>query len=161
MELGQTSTQVVEADEVPYGGRTLVADTSAWTNIRKATAPKDAQANFMHALRGGQICVTPLVLLEMIWGANRPEDVDKAEALLSLARGLPLTPEIINAAISGVRSMVGKSHGYQRVPFPDALVAATAQKYGYGVLHYDRDFDRLAPTFGIDEVRVAPKGSIL
>ncbi|HET6870559.1 MAG TPA: hypothetical protein VFH80_31900, partial [Solirubrobacteraceae bacterium] len=87
-------------------------------------------------------------------------EADQEEQRLAPVRELPLTPEIITSAIAGLRSMAGRSPGYQKVPIPDALVAATAQKWGYAVLFYDQDYARLSPVFGIEPVWVAPRGSI-
>jgi predicted nucleic acid-binding protein len=43
---------------------------------------------------------------------------------------------------------------------PDALVAAAAADRGYGVLHYDEHFDRLASVLGFASQWIAPRGSI-
>jgi len=46
------------------------------------------------------------------------------------------------------------------VRFPDLLLAATAERHGVTVLHYDRDFDLLA---GVSDLRaewVVPAGSV-
>lgn len=100
---------------------------------------------FTAALRNGQLCISPIVRLEMIWGARNAAEAEREEGRLSPVRELPITPEIITSAIAGLRSMAGQSPGYQKVPIPDALIAATAQKWGYGVLMYDRDYSRLSP----------------
>ena len=144
----------------PYGGRTLVTDTSAWTNIRKPSAPAQARSEFTAALARGQLRISPVMRLEMTWGARNQNELEIEEALFTPVRELTLTAEIITAAIAGLRSMVGNSPGYQRVPIPDALIAATAQKHGYGVLAYDVDFERLCVALDVDLVWVAPRGSI-
>lgn len=117
-------------------------------------------SEFAAALQNGQLCVSPIVRLEMIWGARNAAEADKQEDMLAHVRELPITPEIITSAIAGLRLMAGRSPGYQQVPIPDALIAATAQKWGYGVLMYDRDYSRLSPAFGIDAVWIAAPGSI-
>jgi hypothetical protein len=43
---------------------------------------------------------------------------------------------------------------------PDALVAAAAAERGFGVLHYDQHFDRLASVLGFASQWVAPAGSM-
>lgn len=144
----------------PYGGQTLIADTSAWTNIRKAAAPVNCVAEFTRALRNSQLCISPVVRLEMIWGARSGAEADQEEGIFLALRELPLTREIVTAAISGLRQMAGHSPGYQKVPIPDALIAATAQKHGYGVLMYDRHYPRLGSEFDVQAVWVAPQGSI-
>jgi predicted nucleic acid-binding protein len=46
------------------------------------------------------------------------------------------------------------------VPAPDALIAAAAAECGFGVLHYDSHFDRLADVLGFASQWVAPAGSL-
>ncbi len=41
-----------------------------------------------------------------------------------------------------------------------ALVAAAAAERGFGVLHYDHDFDRLAEVLAFASQWVAPAGSV-
>jgi predicted nucleic acid-binding protein len=45
-------------------------------------------------------------------------------------------------------------------PCPGALVAAAAAEQGFGVLHYDRHFDRLATVLGFASRRVGPPGTL-
>jgi predicted nucleic acid-binding protein len=47
-----------------------------------------------------------------------------------------------------------------RVPTADALIAAAAADREFGVLHYDRDFDRLARVLPFTSQWVAPAGSV-
>ncbi|MGH2878195.1 MAG: hypothetical protein ACRDK4_01115 [Solirubrobacteraceae bacterium] len=50
--------------------------------------------------------------------------------------------------------------GAHRVRVPDALIAAAAAERGFGVLHYDTHFDRLATVLSLTSQWVAPAGSI-
>lgn len=43
---------------------------------------------------------------------------------------------------------------------PDLLVAATAERHGVTVLHYDGDFDRIAEITGQPTEWVVPAGSV-
>jgi predicted nucleic acid-binding protein len=46
------------------------------------------------------------------------------------------------------------------MPPVDYLTAASAQALGGAVLHYDRDYDRLAEVMEFESVWIAPPGSI-
>ncbi len=50
--------------------------------------------------------------------------------------------------------------GWHRVRVPDALIAAAASERGFGVLHYDEHFDRLATVLPYASQWVAPRGAI-
>ena len=53
------------------------------------------------------------------------------------------------------------SRGWLRsVRFPDLLIAATAERHGVTVLHYDRDFDVLAEVSDLRAEWVVPAGSV-
>ncbi len=146
---------------MPYDGATLLGDTSAWTNIRKKAAPSGDRDAFLEAISNGQLRISPIVRLELTVGARNAAEFAAKEKHLEGIEELALTPEIIDAAITTLGQMIATgSPGFQKVPLADALIAATAQAYGVGVLHYDRDFEKLAPAFGIPVFRVAPKDSI-
>jgi predicted nucleic acid-binding protein len=52
------------------------------------------------------------------------------------------------------------SDGTHRVRVPDALIAAAAADCGYGVLHYNEHFDKLATVLNFSSQWVAAPGSI-
>jgi len=51
---------------------------------------------------------------------------------------------------------------HRGVMSPDYLIGAAAQSagLGLGLLHYDSDFDALAPILGIQSRWIAPRGSL-
>jgi predicted nucleic acid-binding protein len=142
-----------------YQGATLLADTCAWASVRKRAAPQDAKDAFYRAISNGQLRSSPVVRLEMTWGARTKKEAEEKEARLTVPE-LELTPEIIDLALTGLTRMLAEPHDIKQTPIPDALLAATAEAAGIGVLHYDSDFDTLAQFFNIKSVWVAPRGSI-
>ncbi|MFB9853125.1 PIN domain-containing protein [Micromonospora andamanensis] len=53
------------------------------------------------------------------------------------------------------------ARGHHRAASPvDLMVAASAAEYGATVLHYDRDFDRLAEVGGPRSEWVSPPGTL-
>ncbi len=84
---------------------------------------------------------------------------------------VPRDPEL-DWAIARARALLGPDtpssqvihdlavRGAAALELPDALVAAAAAERGFGVLHYDQHFDRLATVLGFTSRWVATAGSI-
>jgi predicted nucleic acid-binding protein len=137
----------------PYGsGAPLVFDTSAW-NRRTDPAILPRWETTRDA---GLLAVCPVVALELLAAARNEEafrDLDRA------LRGLlqaPVTRGACDRALSASRELAGR----RRLPAADYLIASAAAERGFAVLHYDRHFDLLCPTLGIDGVAIAPLGEL-
>ena len=103
----------------------------------------------------------PVVTLELLYGARDATEVQRVAAALAPLRHAPLTRTVTDAAISAICELASRgAAGAHRVRVPDALVAAAAAERGFGVLHYDHHFDRLATVLGFTSQWVAPPGTI-
>jgi predicted nucleic acid-binding protein len=115
----------------------------------------------MAAANAGDIVGCPVVTLELLYDAADRERVEALASALAGMRQAPITRSVTDAAISAVRELAARgSAGAHRVRVPDALVAAAAADRGWGVLHYDEHFDRLAQVLGFTSQWIAPAGSI-
>jgi len=140
-----------------WAGGPWVADTSAWGRARE---PEIAQ-RWIAAARARELVGCPVVTLELLHDARDREGVETVAAALAGLRQAPLTRSVTDAAISAVRELAGTgAAGSHRVPVADALIAAAAAERGFGVLHYDHDFDRLAEVLAFTSQWVAPAGSV-
>lgn len=140
-----------------WSGGPWVADTSAWA---RAAAPGVAP-EWKRAAAEGQIIGCPVVTLELLYDASDSEQVERVAGALAGLRQAPLDRTVTAAAIGAVRELAAAgSAGSHRVRVPDALVAAAAAERGFGVLHYDRHFDRLATVLKFRSQWVAQAGSI-
>jgi predicted nucleic acid-binding protein len=140
-----------------WAGGPWVADTSAWARAR---APGIAQ-RWIAAARAGELVACPIITLELLHDARNREEVDRVSAALAALRQAPVTRSVADAAIGAVRDLAHAGpDGNHRVPTADALVAAAAAERGFGVLHYDRDFDRLAQVLSFTSQWIAPAGSV-
>jgi predicted nucleic acid-binding protein len=140
-----------------WSGGPWVADTSAWARASHPTVAPHWKA----AARAGDLLGCPIVTLELLYDAPDREHVEAVASGLAGMRQAPITRTVTDAATWAVRELADRgSAGAHRVPVPDALIAAAAAEAGFGVLHYDRHFDRLALALGFQSQWVAPPGAI-
>lgn len=140
-----------------WNGGPWVADTSAWA---RASTPEVA-SQWLEAAHAGDLVACPIVTLELLFDARDAGAVERVATALSALRQAPVTRTVTDAAIRAVRDLAAQgSAGAHRVRVPDALVAAAAAERGFGVLHYDHHFDRLATVLGFDSQWAAPPGAI-
>jgi predicted nucleic acid-binding protein len=103
----------------------------------------------------------PVVTLELLYDAPNRERVEAVASALAGLRQAPITRSATDAAVWAVRELAARgSAGAHRVRIPDALIAAAAAERGFGVLHYDQHFDRLASVLNFASQWVAAEGSI-
>lgn len=142
---------------VTWVGGPWVADTSAWA--RAATT--QVAGAWKDAARAGEIVACPIVTLELLFDARDARAVDTVASACAALRQAPITRTVTDAAIVAVQGLAASgSDGAHTVRVPDALIAAAAAERGFGVLHYDRHFDRLAGVLGFTSQWVAPAGSL-
>jgi predicted nucleic acid-binding protein len=118
-------------------------------------------AQWKRAAADGELIGCPVVTLELLYDASGREQVERVADALAGLRQAPLDRTVTAAAIGAVRELAAAgSPGSHRVRVPDALVAAAAAQRGFGVLHYDHHFDRLATVLEFRSQWVAAAGSI-
>jgi predicted nucleic acid-binding protein len=139
----------------------LVADTSALTKWHHL--PAQVHQRFARAARNGELRISPVVRLEFLHDAFDVNAFDVRDYRLSALSEIPITPADCAAAIQAMRDLAHRQpimQGYHKVKAADALIAASASANGCGVLHYDRDFERLAQVLPLVQVWIAPRGSL-
>lgn len=67
-----------------------------------------------------------------------------------------MTREACDRARGASRELKGE----RRLPAADYLIAAAAAERGFGVLHYDRDFEPLCRVLGTESVAIAAWGEL-
>ncbi|MGH2844685.1 MAG: PIN domain-containing protein [Thermoleophilaceae bacterium] len=140
----------------PWGELPLVVATSAWS---RAHHP-NVREPWRRALLTGRLRISPAVRLEVLLGARDGRGFDTLAEGLSALRTAPLTATVVRAAEDSMRALAHRSAGAHRIPVVDYLVAAAAQETGAAVLHYDRDYDRLAEIMDFESAWLAPPGSL-
>jgi predicted nucleic acid-binding protein len=149
----------------PYGGRTLVVDTSAWAILRKALSESPRPPlvrEFFDARAEGQLRGHTAAKLEVLHSAQNPADFLEIEERLDRLETLRITATASDAAVGALRDLsAGATSGQptlHRVKAGDVLIAATAAEHGFDVLHFDHHFDLLATVLGFESVWIAPPG---
>jgi predicted nucleic acid-binding protein len=131
-------------------------DTSAWS---RAGHPA-VRERWTQALRAGRLRLAPAVRLEILIQARGGAEFDELAERLAGLLSTQLTGSIARAAEDAMRRLAQHSHGAHRLPVVDYLLAATAEQSGAAVLHYDRDFDRLAEVVEFESIWLAPPGTM-
>jgi predicted nucleic acid-binding protein len=124
---------------------TLLLDNSAW--VRLAVLPDARAAEIADAIEAGRIATCLPFLLEAGYSARHAREHDE------LIEQLSALPRF---------DIDGDVEQHHRLPPVDLLVAATADRHGLGVLHYDGDYDVIADKTELefDSVWLAPRGKL-
>jgi predicted nucleic acid-binding protein len=106
----------------------------------------------------GLLAVCGAVEIEVIHSARTIKEAQRARWLLRGFDWLAMPDEIWDRAVEVQVQALQK--GYHRaLSMADLLVAATAERHGATVLHYDGDYDMIATITGQDTVWVVPAGT--
>ncbi len=141
---------------------TVVAllDLSAWARFEYPTLEQGRRAEMAERLRSARLGVCLPFLCEAGYSArNALEHQEMLDTLLALPfYGIDAAVEA--RALDAQRQLARAGH--HRLPFPDLLVAALADRHGCAVLHYDADYDLLRERTDLrfDSEWLAGRGSL-
>ncbi len=136
------------------GDRIYLFDTSIWDYTGHPSIAADWDA----ALEHNQVAVSPIVAFEILYGARNQAHFENLETYLDALRQAPLTRGIIRDARRALHDLSAKAS--HRLPFQDALIAASAAHKVMTVLHYDGHFDVLGKVLGFESRWGAAPGSL-
>ena len=110
-------------------------------------------------LESGQAATCSLIDLEVLYSVRNADEHRQVRHRRILAyASIPMTEAIFQRAIE-VQGQLAHL-GQHRLPIPDLLIAATAEAADLVVLHYDRDFERIAEVTGQAVEWVVTPGSL-
>lgn len=113
------------------------------------------------AMRRGQIATCELAALELLVTARDGAELDRHAASIDRLPVAPVTPEVLSSARDAFRTLAHRHPLFHRsVTLSDLIIAAAATAAGFGVLHYDADFDTLATVLPFESRWLAPRGSL-
>jgi predicted nucleic acid-binding protein len=138
----------------------LLLDNSAWARLSDESLAPARVDEIAGALEQRRIAVCLPFLLEAAYSArNGAEHRELLNELLTLPL-LAIDANVELRAIDAQRQLARAGH--HRLPPVDLVMAAVAERYDVGVLHYDSDYDILHTKTDLrfDSVWLAPRGSI-
>lgn len=119
---------------------------SGWLLDKSAAARSaDERVSAQLSELAGLLCVCPVGRLEQLYSARSAADYDALDAELRDAfQVVPAPPDVFDRALDLQRDLAHHHGMWHRTPIPDLLVACIALHHGLGIVHVDRDFERIA-----------------
>jgi predicted nucleic acid-binding protein len=134
-----------------------LADTSAW---HRSALPEIAAA-WEQRLATHSLATCALVRLEILYSARSAKDYQLLAAELTALHQLPCGYEELERALEVQAALARRAALHHRsVKIPDLVIAASAERAGAVLWHYDEDYDRVAEVTGQVTEWIAPRGSL-
>jgi predicted nucleic acid-binding protein len=114
---------------------------------------------FNAAVEAGLVLVCDLVILELTRLApNQPRAREVADRLAAF-EAIPMPIELWSRARRTQLALTA-SGDHRRVPPTDLLLASAAEEAGVPLVHYDRDYERIAAAGGLHHEWLVPDGTL-
>jgi predicted nucleic acid-binding protein len=135
--------------------------------VAKYLAHKSALARVGHPrvigklgplMEEGLVATCAIVDLEVLFSARSRRDYEAIRQERLAFEDVPIDPDVLGVALDTQRRLA--RHGKHRLAINDLMIAATAQRAGLVVLHYDEDFERIAAVTHQKHEWVAPRGTV-
>ena len=131
-----------------------LADKSVWARVRQP-----AILSVMNEyVERGLIGTCPVIDLEILFSARTSTEHTHFRRQREAFEYFPLTDEIARRAVE-VQGLLAERAQHRAASIPDLLVAATAERFSLTVLHYDRDYERIAEITGQPTEWIVPAGT--
>jgi predicted nucleic acid-binding protein len=138
--------------------RPALFDTGAWTWVRDRRFPELATW-FNAAVEVGLVLVCDLVILELTRLAPNEARAREVADRLAVFESIPMPTELWGHARKTQLALAG-SGDHRRVPLADLLLAGAAEEAGVTLVHYDRDYERIAAVADLRHQWLAPDGAL-
>jgi predicted nucleic acid-binding protein len=144
--------------EPPQLDRPALFDTGVWTWVRDRRFPELASW-FNAAVEAGLVLVCDLVILELTRLAPDESRAREVADRLAAFEAIPMSAELwARARRTQLALATGGDH--RRVPPADLLLAGAAEEAGVTLVHYDRDYERIAAVAGLRHRWLVPDGAL-
>lgn len=97
---------------------------------------------FNEAVADGLVLVCDLIVLELVRLAPNADRARSVARRLDAFGSVPMPTAWPQAR--ALQLLLAEDGGHRKVPPADLLIAAAAEQAGVPLLHYDRDYDRIA-----------------
>ena len=138
----------------------LLIDNSAWSLLLSGAIPRVRVNAVVEMLDSDEIATCLPFLLEAGYSAQSAVDHERSVDRLGTLPSVSVDADVEASARKAQRELARVGH--HRLSPIDLLIAACAHEAGAGVLHYDRDYDRILELTSLrfESVWVAPAGSL-
>lgn len=93
----------------------------------------------------GALWICPVGKLEQLYSARSASEYDRVADELDATLPRASAPtDVVDRALRLQRDLAHHHGLWHRTPIPDLLIAETALHHSLGVLHVDRDYERIA-----------------
>lgn len=124
-----------------------------------ARYPKPAVRAVIEPLdRGGLLAICGAVELEVLHSARSKADAERIRDELRGFDWLPTPDEAWDRALDVQSRLIGNGN-WKALSVADLIIAATAERHGATVLHYDGDYDMITSVTGQPTRWVVPTGT--
>jgi predicted nucleic acid-binding protein len=124
-----------------------------------ARYPKPVVRAVIDALHNaGLLAVCGAVELEVLHSARSKADAERIRDEMRGFDWLPTPDEAWDRALD-VQTLLMNEGNWKALSVSDLIIAATAERHGAVVLHYDGDYDMIASVTGQPTAWVAPAGT--
>jgi predicted nucleic acid-binding protein len=104
---------------------------------------------FKQRLLADELAICDLVRLEYLFGARSGADYDDLRDALGALHLVPIEQPDWVRALEVQRTLSKQTGGGQRaVKIPDLVIAASAERAGLELVHFDADYDRISAITG-------------
>ncbi len=115
---------------------------------------------FNAQVAAGRVLVCDLVILELV--RLTPDETRAREVTdrLAVFESLPM-PSALWARARELQLSLAASGDHRRVPPVDLLIGSAAELAGVPLLHYDRDYERIAQVSALEHRWLLPDGALV
>lgn len=114
---------------------------------------------FNAAVEAGLVLVCDLVILELTRLAPNEQRAREVADRLAAFEPIPMPVELWSRARQTQLTLAANGD-HRRVPPADLLLASAAEEGGVALVHYDRDYERIAAVSGLRHEWLAPDGTL-
>ncbi len=144
--------------EPPTLDRPALFDTGVWTWVRDRRYPQLA-VWFNAQVAAGRVLVCDIVVMELVRLTPNETRAREVTTRLDAFQSIPM-PATLWTRARELQLLLAPDGNHRRVPPVDLLIGAAAEAAGVPLVHYDRDYERLANISQIEHQWLLPDGML-
>lgn len=133
-------------------------DTGVWTWARDRRFPQLASW-FNDQVAAGRVLVCDLVILELTRLTPNATRAHEVADRLATFETIPMPASLWSRARQ-LQVSLAANGDHRRVPPVDLLIGCTAETAGVPLVHYDRDYERIARVSSLEHHWLLPDGAL-